>query len=87
MTVDGVTEHGAMNGGPHVGRHGSVGARNRERDGVGVGVLGRTVGLDLARREVDMSWGVRLTDSLDRVPLGVVYGLWIGVVYLAIKAI
>ena len=34
-----------------------------------------------------MSWGVRLTDSLDRVPLGVVYGLCVGVIYLAVKAI
>ena len=32
-------------------------------------------------------WGIRLTDSLDRVPLGVVYGLWVGVIYLAVKAI
>ena len=32
-------------------------------------------------------WGIRLTDSLDRVPLGVVYGLWAGVLYLSLKAL
>ena len=34
-----------------------------------------------------MNWGVRLTDSLDRVPLGVVYGLCVGVVILSLKLI
>ena len=74
-----------MNGGPHVGR--SVGARTRERDGAGVGVLGRTDRRDLVGVEAAVSWGVRLSDAVDRLPLGVVYGLCVGVIYLAIKAI
>lgn len=32
-----------------------------------------------------MSWGVRLTDAVDRLPISVCYALYVGVFYLMVK--
>jgi hypothetical protein len=34
-----------------------------------------------------VSWGVRLSDAIDRLPTGVTVGLCVGVIYLAWKVI
>lgn len=32
-----------------------------------------------------MSWGVRLNDAVDRLPISVCYGLYLGMFYLVVK--